>query len=831
MTDAFPAQIRALQERVDQLSARVGEPGADLAAVAREAVADLATALEELVVTGEALADRTETVLAEGEHTELQRRYFEDLFEAGPAAYVITDSAGRITHANGPAVALLGVEDQFVRNKPLSVFLEPDSQRAMFRLLDRATRTPGDVVRDDLILRPRSGPPATLTAVVTQAPGAGSDVEYRWLLDRGIVGLPFDSLTPTEQMIASAALRLESIVESASDAIVAMDQQQRVVLFNTAATEMFGWSADEILGRPLTVLLPESGADHERLVEGFAEEAALSRRMGTRPTLQAARRNGESFAAEITVSKIRLDHHWVFTAIVRDVTEREQALKELEYAEEFNRRVVGMLDALVVVLDREGRIIVFNGACERATGFSFADVAGRHLDLLLPPEARQPVGRVFEDLLSGRRESTFENDWLTSTGGRRRIRWSNSLLLDESGEVTQVIGTGIDITHERDLEQQIIAAQRLEALGQLSGAIAHDFNNLLSIMQGHLELLMDLEGLPPGARDRTDSIATALKRGQALIANLTAIVRHEPQSSPVIRLNEATTALGRLLSDIVGPDISLLLELEASPDLVRIDPTQLEQVLLNLVLNACAAISDSGVVIIATRSGAGRDGATPGVHLTITDTGSGMEPATRGRAFEPFFTTKGPHAGTGLGLTSTKLIVEAAGGVVSAESESGVGTAISIWLPVVEAGTDHIERREPPADEVEQPELAGPPSGIATILVVDNEPELLDVVCDMLEAAGYRTLTATGASAAIDLVQERVTDIDLLLTDVVMPGQDGVALADVLQDHLPNLQVVFMTAHAGPDRSHEPGEPVRHLLHKPFSRNALLTEVRQALRG
>ncbi|MGZ4705446.1 MAG: PAS domain-containing protein, partial [Acidimicrobiales bacterium] len=121
MTDAFPAQIRALQERVDQLSARVGEPGADLAAVAREAVADLATALEELVVTGEALADRTETVLAEGEHTELQRRYFEDLFEAGPAAYVITDSAGRITHANGPAVALLGVEDQFVRNKPLSV--------------------------------------------------------------------------------------------------------------------------------------------------------------------------------------------------------------------------------------------------------------------------------------------------------------------------------------------------------------------------------------------------------------------------------------------------------------------------------------------------------------------------------------------------------------------------------------------------------------------------------------------------------------------------------------------------------------------------------------
>ncbi len=638
-----------------------------------------------------------------------------------------------------------------------------------------------------------------------------------------------EELRAAHQQAEFERSHFESIVESAGDAIVAIDHDQRIFLFNRAASEMFGWSAAEIVGRPLAVVLPDVIDGHEELVSGFADESDLERRRGTRPTLELTRRNGDEFPAEITVSKVRLDERWAFTAVITDVTVRERALQELRFADEFNRRVIAALDALVVVLDPDGRILVFNGACERATGFAFSEVEGRQItEVLIPPDERSQVGGVFDELAGGQSESTFENDWLTAAGGRRRIRWSNAVLVDESGQVTHVIGTGIDVTHERELEQQLIVTQQFEAIGQLAGAVAHDFNNLLSIMQGHLELLSDSDRLPPSVSDRASSIAAAVMRGKALIANLTDISRHDEPPSPIVHLNDSTTALGRILSDILGPDVSLVLELGAEPDLVRIDPTRVEQVLLNLVLNACDAMADGGQVTIATRSQPDADGTAPGLMLTVTDSGSGMDAATRARAFEPFFTTKGSRSGTGLGLASTRLIVESAGGRVSAESQPGQGTTVSVWLPL----TDERDSRTELGAAVDGAEVGdgATDAARATILLVDDEAELLDVVRDMLEGAGHQVFTASNAASAMAVAEEHGDELDVLVTDVVMPGQDGTALADALVARLPDLAVIFMTAYAEPEHQQQSEHQNRPFLRKPFSRGALLAEVRAARR-
>ncbi len=820
MTLPLESQIRALQARVDELSARLASVDTDAEDLAKVAMQDLSAALEELYVASEEQATQTEGLLQAQHRAELERRYFEHLFDAGPAASLITDSAARISAANEPAASLLGVETRFLSGKPLSVYLDAESQPALFRLMERAQRLYGETCRADLTLRSREGRSVLVTAIVCAALAGDGSTEYRLVLDEGITSRRFETLTATEREIRSASIRFDAIVEAASDGMVSVDEDQRIILFNRAAQQLLGWSAQEVVGQPLTTILPEAISDrHIGLVEGFSQEASVSRRMGERPTLRAVRKNGETFPAEITISRVRVDDRWISTAIIRDVTERDKASEELRFAEQFNRQIIDTIGALVVVSDPEGHILVFNHACERATGFGFEDVVGRDLlETLIPEEERPEVRGVLTDLVERGAASTHANDWLTADGGRRHIRWSNTAVLAESGELTHVIGTGIDVTHELELEQQIVSAQRLEMLGQLTGGIAHDFNNALAIMHGHLELLYETEGLPPAARSRVASIGAALKRAEGVVANLTTLSRPVPDRSAVIALNQTTESLGELMSEVLGHDVVLELELRASRNRVVIDPTRFEQVLLNLVLNVCDAMSGHGRVTITSTSTASSEG-TPGVLLTVADTGKGMDSATLARAFEPFFTTKHPGAGTGVGLATAKLIVESAGGAIWAESTADAGTIVFVWFPTAEAEDD-----EPTA--LARTAGSSRHRSPATILVVDDEPELLELAREMLEVAGYRVLTATSAEAAKAVAESEGAELDVLLTDVVLPGDDGVTLANAIEARLPHVGIVFMTAHpeAVPAIADSREEP-SGILRKPFDRDQLLTAV------
>ncbi len=247
----------------------------------------------------------------------------------------------------------------------------------------------------------------------------------------------------------------------------------------------------------------------------------------------------------------------------------------------------------------------------------------------------------------------------------RRIRWSNTVLTDDQGAVTHIIGTGIDVTHERDLENQLETSQRLEMLGQLAAGTAHDLNNMLAVAQGYLEFLGETEGLPPDAGARIDSIDSSLRRARALVANLSP-TNHSGRPGSVVSGHALVRSLARLLGDVLGSGIVLQIDVGALDDRLRIDPTRFEQVLLNLVVNARDAVGGAGHVTVATRTARGPAG-PDGFLLTVVDDGPGMNEHTLARALEPFFTTK--PSGGGLGLATSAMVVEAAGGVITAESD------------------------------------------------------------------------------------------------------------------------------------------------------------------
>ena len=364
---------------------------------------------------------------------------------------------------------------------------------------------------------------------------------------------------------------------------------------------------------------------------------------------------------------------------------------------------------------------MFNKACERATGYRAEEVEGHDMvELLVAAEDGPRIRRALGELVAGHHRSVLESDWLTAKGPRRRIAWSNSVLLDDAGEVTHIVRIGMDVTHERELEQQLLATQRVETLGQLASGIAHDFNNLLSIIRGHVELVSDLDGMPPDARRRLEAIDSAVRRGSALTANLTRLDRSAPEVLEVLHVNEATESLSRLLVDVLGVDVVLELNLAAADDRVHIDSTGFEQVLLNLVLNACDAMAGHGVVTIATQSAADAYG-RPGVLMTVADTGAGMDAPTLARVFEPFFTTKAQSAGSGLGLATARLIVDSAGGAITADSTPGDGAVISVWYP---RATEEVDA----AEEVAPPPRHDAPATGARILVVDDDPWLLSLI-------------------------------------------------------------------------------------------------------
>ncbi|MGI9591462.1 MAG: hybrid sensor histidine kinase/response regulator, partial [Myxococcota bacterium] len=508
------------------------------------------------------------------------------------------------------------------------------------------------------------------------------------------------------------------------------------------------------------------------------------------------------------------------------------ALREAESSERrFARLFHGAPDG-IVSLGPEGRIESINPAAESLLGVHARAAVGRRLPELVPP---QEAGTSLEDAIAqeGRGPVLVQ---LTPAGGASLWVEVNSRTHSDEGGEQRTELTLRDVTdrvsaeaERRELEAELAEARQLEAVGRLAGGIAHDCNNLLTVIQANSELLLEHQE-PPEVRERVREMHDAAESAATLTRQLLAFASRQVLEPEWIELDEVIRGILPILGRVTGEDVEL--EVELTPDLgsIRADRTQLQHVMINLVTNARDALPDGGRIHIETaRAGPeeppGRPDPVPGsvgwLRLRVSDTGVGMDEETLASAFEPFFSRKDTGRGTGLGLASVYGIVRQSGGHVHVESRVGQGSVFSVYLP------EHTRRpRHAAPTQTVQPEQPGS----ETILLVEDDTSVRHVIARMLGRAGYRVVAAACASEAMAALEAEPAPIDLLLTDVVMPGLSGPKLAEQLTHERPGLKVVFMSGHtedtAISDVTRKNGAL---FLAKPPSRRELLAKLRQAL--
>ena len=511
------------------------------------------------------------------------------------------------------------------------------------------------------------------------------------------------------------------------------------------------------------------------------------------------------------------------------------AVADVQKSDSRHRLIAESVDDFIWSVNTDFVFTYVSPAVERILGFSPAEVLGEHVDRFRFEPGSLDVGLLVESAVAeGRETLRYEARPLRKDGTPIWCEFNTRIQFDENGRLEGVTGVTRDISERKlaeekrqELEIQLRQSQKMEAVGQLAGGIAHDFNNYLTVILGNVEMLMrqaDTENGP-----RLAEIGRAARRSAELTQQLLAVSRKQVLLPIVLDLNAVIRDSSRLLRRVLGEDVSI--EMNCAEDLghIQVDPGQLEQVILNLAVNARAAMPEGGELAIETadvfldsESAERRGEVRPGryVMLVVSDNGSGMDEETRLQIFEPFFTTKA--AGSGLGLSTVQGIVAQSGGAIDVSSAPGEGTTLRIYLPRVDRVIDSPEENLDTAWESEA-------RGSETVLVVEDQPMVRRLVRGMLEAHGFRALTVGDRDEAIAAVESHPGSIDLLLTDIILPGTNGLKLARELEDRF-GLRALYMSGFKGSaDVDHEIPDPDRQLLRKPFTSKQLLMKVRGAL--
>jgi PAS domain S-box-containing protein len=501
--------------------------------------------------------------------------------------------------------------------------------------------------------------------------------------------------------------------------------------------------------------------------------------------------------------------------------------------QQFLRQVIDTNPHIIFVKDWEGRYVLANEATAALYGTTVENLVGKR-DADFNPK-NDEVERFIRDdraVMSSQKEAFIAEEPATNPQ-TKETRWFQTVkvpLLASDGKNRQVLGVATDITERKHLEDQFRQAHKMEAVGRLAGGVAHDFNNVLTIIRAQTEFL--LADLPPEHPSRQDAleIQGATDRAAAFTRQLLAFSRRQLLQPEVLELNTVITGMEMMVRRLVGEDVILLTKLH--PELPRIsaDPGQLQQVLLNLVVNARDAMPRGGTILIETNVveldehyPRQHPTAKPGVHvvLAVTDTGCGMDPATRSRIFEPFFTTKDPGKGTGLGLSTVYGIVKQSGGHIWVYSEVDRGTTFKLYFP---PHYGEVKASEP--ERTVAPELG---SG-ATILLVEDERLVRSTVRRLLERHGYHVLEAANGQDALTLISTRGAEVNLVLSDMVMPGMSGMELVGRVRALLPALPVLLMTGYTEEAITRAGDRPLdEQIIEKPFSLHTMLEKVRWAL--
>lgn len=625
--------------------------------------------------------------------------------------------------------------------------------------------------------------------------------------------------------------------ESTQDyAIFALAPDGRILTWNRGGELIHGYRGEEIIGQTFSVLYPE--ADRR----AGAPEAALAAAIEAGRHVTEGwrlRKSGEPFWANVVMTPLRDPDGRLlgFGKVVRDVSDTKAAHDAvLESEWRFRLLVQGVVDYAIFMLSPEGYVTNWNAGARRIKGYTEEQIVGSHFSRFYTPEDIAS-GVPMRGLEIARREGRFEAEgWRVRRDGSRF--WAHVVIdaIRNEGELVGFAKVTRDITERRKagelLEQTRIAlvqSQKMEALGKLTGGVAHDFNNVLQVMRGNLELLEGRHGRDPWTRDRLGKAIDAVERGARLAAHLLAFGRQQPLQPVVINPARLLRGIDDLLRRALGEPVEIETVVAGGLWNTMIDPHQLENVILNLAINARDAMPDGGKLTLELANAMLDDGyvatvpdVPPGqyVLVAVTDTGTGMTQEVLARAFDPFFSTKPEGEGTGLGLSMAYGFVKQSGGHIRIYSEVGHGTTVKIYLP----------RSTEAADDL-LPAISGEVRrGNETILVVEDEPQVQSTVIDMLATLGYTVLKANDAQQALAVIASGVR-IDLMFTDVVMPGPvrspEMARQATRLQPH---LKVLFTSGYTQNAIVHGGRlDPGVELLSKPYSREQLAVKIRQML--
>lgn len=619
----------------------------------------------------------------------------------------------------------------------------------------------------------------------------------------------------------------ETTLASIGDAVIATDAKARVIFMNRIAANLTGWELEEARGLPLRQVFPvvneQTGQEIANPIDKVIREGATVE-LANHTVLIA--KDGRRIPLEDSGAPIQRGGGPLGAVLVfRDVTERRRAQQQLKRSESRYRLLFESNPQPMWVFDRESlAFLAVNEAAVAQYGYSREELLKMTLKDIRPPEE---IPALLEDVQKPTVELHHDGPW------RHRKRDGTIILVEITAHPIQYEGRNAclvlanDITERLRLEEQIQQSQRLESIGRLAGGVAHDFNNLLTVINGYATQI--LAELPSGSvlAQRIGEISGAGQRAAALTQQLLAFSRRQVVQTRVLNMNHVIGDMEQMLRRLIGEDVELIIR--RSPDLpnIRADAGQMQQVVMNLAINARDAMPRGGTLILETHDEvlgeeyrSSHPDVRPGsyVVLSVSDTGTGMKPEVQKRIFEPFFTTKPPGSGTGLGLATVHGMVRQSEGWIWVYSEPGTGTTFKIYLPAT-------DQTVPAAPAAAQQDLRG----TETILLVEDQKDVRQLAVTILEAYGYRVLSAADGEEALRLAQEFSGMIHLLLTDMVMPGMNGDELAKQL---LPQRMqhVLFMSGYTETAIEHRGIlQAGQDYIQKPFTPESLAKKVKAVL--
>jgi PAS domain S-box-containing protein len=690
---------------------------------------------------------------------------------------------------------------------------------------DRAIR----LVRDTT-LRPNASPPVILASslcdpAIDQAAMEAGAVDY----------LDWRELTPESvRWTIRYAARHRSVVDAARrnaqwfralvnygiDGVATLNSEGQLTYVSPSVKRLMGYEDSELLGCHFAGLIHPD--DLSSATDAF-KRVTSQPGVPVRAKIRVRHASGEWRMQESSTVNL-LDEPAVGSIVCHfiDITEHESTQQALGQTQELFRAIFAEALDAILISDNDSRLVLVNRAAGQLFGIAPEDMVGR-LGSEFTPETMDYATTWRSFLTDGR-----------MSGAHQIIRRDGTVIDVEFAAVANVLpGRHLsilrDVTRQKAVEEDFRQAQKMEAIGRLAGGIAHDFNNLLTAILGYAELLRETESLPAEVKDDIENIRTAAVSAAGLTQQLLAFSRRQVLQPRVVSLNEVVTRVEALLRRVLGEDIDLKVLLDPRVAYVRGDEVQLDQLLMNLAVNARDAMPRGGHLSIRTRNRILDQGyarthrdAEPGhyVELSITDTGTGMDENVKSHLFEPFFTTKAEGKGTGLGLATVYGAVKQMGGSIAVDSELHRGTTFRIYLPAIDAESSTSD--EPP------PRVASF-DGNERVLVVEDKDEVRRITSRTLRRHGYLVTEAASPREALQLTKEPGTRFDMLLTDMVMPEMRGRELAHHLRQRIPGLRVVYMSGYADDTIEREGTDAGLVFLQKPFTPQVLLQHVREAL--